>query len=52
MQLSRSHKVFGRSFSEFPKSTKKFGYFGMKHEPWRLFVSETMDCKKCGYLNA
>ena len=31
---------------------KTFEYFEKKEEPQRWFVSEIIDCKKRGYLNA
>ena len=51
MQLSRNRKIFSKFFSSFPKAKENFRYFEKKAEPQRLFVSETIDCKKSEYLN-
>ena len=52
MQLSRFEKIFSDFLSEFPKSPQNLVYFEKNDEPQRLFVSEIIDCKKRGYLNA
>ena len=52
MQLSANLKIFAQFFSPFPQSAKTFEYFEKKEEPQRWFVSEIIDCKKRGYLNA
>ena len=44
-------KIFSEFFSAFPESTKNLEYSEKKGEPWKLFVSEIIDCKKQGYLN-
>ena len=52
MQVSQNQEIFSLLFSAFPKSTWKFEYFEIKDEPQRGFLSEIIDCKKQGYLNA
>ena len=53
-----SHAVFSEtqnifsSFSPFLKSTWTFEPFEQRSGPHSRFKSETIDCKKCGYLNA
>ena len=51
-QFSRNRTIFSNFFSAFPKSTENFEYFRKKDELQRLFVSEIIDCKMWGYLNA
>ena len=52
MLLSPNQKTFAQFFSASPESTKNLKYFEKKDEHPRLFVSEIIDCKKRGYLNA
>ena len=52
MQLSVNLKIFAQFFSPFPQSAKIFEYFEEKEKRQRWFVSEIIDCKKPGYLNA
>ena len=52
MQLSLNQKIFAELFSEFPKSTKDVEYLGPEDKPQMLFLSEIIDWKKPGYLNA
>ena len=52
MILPQNQKKFYRFFTAFLESTKNFEYFEKKEEPQRLFVSEIIDCKNRGYLNA
>ena len=52
MQLSKNRKKISEFFSAFPKSRKNFEYFGKNDYPQMLFVSEIIDGKKRGYLNA
>ena len=51
MQLSPNQKLFAEIFSSFPEFKPKLDYFEKKDEPWRLFVSEIIHCKKRSYLN-
>ena len=52
MQLHSNQKIIFKFFSAFPESTQNLEYFATKHESGGLFVSEIIDCKKRGYLNA
>ena len=52
MLLSQNQTIFSIFFSAFPESPKNLKYFEKKDEPQRWFVSEIIDCKKRGYLNA
>ena len=52
MQLSQNQKLFTHFFPAFPKSTYHLEHFEKEDEPQRIFVSEIIDCKKPGYLNA
>ena len=52
MQLSQNQKIFSQFFSALLESTEKLKYFGTKDELPNLFVSEIIDYKKRGYLNA
>ena len=52
MQVSQNQKIFSEFFSAFPKSPYNLEYFEKKDEPQRLFVSEIIDSKERGYLNA
>ena len=52
MQLSPNQKIFSQFFSPFPESTWNLEYFQKKDEFQNLFVSEIIDCRKRGYLNA
>ena len=52
MQLSQNEKIFFEFFAAIPESTSNLEYFEEKNGPQRSFLSETIDCKKRGYLNA
>ena len=52
MGLSKNQNIFSEFFAPFPKFTLNFEYFGKKEEPQMLLVSESIDCKMRGYLNA
>ena len=52
LQLSQNQKIFSDCFSAFPKSTYHSEHFEKEDEPQRIFVSEIIDWKKPGYLNA
>ena len=52
MQLYQNRKIFSQFFSAFPKSAKNLKYFEEKDEPQRVLVSEIIDAKMRGYLNA
>ena len=52
MQLSQNQKIFPDFFPAFPKSTYHLEHFEKEDEPQRIFVSEIIDSKKPGYLNA
>ena len=52
MKLSRNQKVFSEFFSAFAKYTENLQYFVKQDESQRLFLSEIIDCKNRGYLNA
>ena len=52
MLLSQNQNISSESFSAFTDSTENLKSFQKKDEPRRLFVSEIMDYKKQGYLNA
>ena len=45
-------KKFSKFLAAFPESTQNFIYFEKKDGLQRLFLSEIIDCKKRGYLNA
>ena len=49
IHLSPNQNRLAQFFSAF---TKHLEYFKKKDEPWKLFVSEIVDWKKRGYLNA
>ena len=52
MQLSPNQKTFYQFFSAFPESTSNLEYLEEEDERQRFCVSEIIDCKKRGYLNA
>ena len=52
MQLSPNEKIFSHFLFKFPKSPQNLEYFEKEDENPRLFVSEILDLKKRGYLNA
>ena len=52
MQLSPNQKIFSKFFTALPESIENLPNFQIKDDPQRLFVSEIIDCKKRGYLNA
>ena len=52
MHLSPNQKMFSEFFAAFPESIWNLEYFWEKDELGRLFVSEIIDYKKRGYLNA
>ena len=52
MQLSQSQKIFSKFFALFQESTSNLEYFWKTDDAHRLFVSQLIDCKKWGYLNA
>ena len=52
MQLPQNQKISSEFLSAFPESTLNLEYFEKEKEPQRLFLSEIIDCKKPGYLNA
>ena len=52
MVLSQNQKIFSRFFYAFPESTWNMEYCEQKDELQRLFVSQIINSKKQGYLNA
>ena len=52
MQLSPNQKIFCHFFLTFQNLHKSLEYFEKEDDPQRLLVSEIIDCKKPGYLNA
>ena len=52
MQLSQNQKIFSEVFSAFPETRQNLEYFEKEDEPQRAFLSEIIDCKKWGSLNA
>ena len=52
MQLSLNQKMFSEFFSSFPQSTYILKYFEKKDDPQRLFLSQFIESKMWGYLNA
>ena len=52
MLLSQKKSIFYQLLSVFPEYTQNLEYFEKKDEPLKLFVSQIIDCKKRGYLNA
>ena len=52
MQLSLNQKMFSEFFSSFPQSTYNLKYFEKKDDPQRLFLSQFIESKMWGYLNA
>ena len=49
--ISKSKNIFS-TFSAFPEPTSNLTYFENKDEHQRLFLSEIINSKKWGYLNA
>ena len=52
MLISENLKLFSEFFSAFPSSTYNLEFFEKKDESQRLFLSEVIDSKMNGYLNA
>ena len=52
MQLSQNQEIVSQIFSASPDYTYYLEYFEKKYEPRKLFLSEIIDCKIQGYLNA
>ena len=52
MQLSPNVEKFSQLFSAFSESALNLEYFQKKDEPPTLIVSEVIECKRRGYLNA
>ena len=52
MQLYQKIEIFYQFLSKFLKSTSSFEHFEKKDEPHRWFISEVIDCKERGYVNA
>ena len=52
MQLPQNQKYFLNFFLNFRNLQKFETLWKKKNETQRLFVSEIIDCKKQGYLNA
>ena len=52
MHLSTNQKIFSWFFYAFPGSTSNMEHVWEKDELWRLFVSQIINYKKLGYLNA
>ena len=52
MQLYQKLEIFPEVFSKFLKFSWIFEHFEEKDEPHSSFISEVVDCKKRGYLNA
>ena len=52
MELSPNRKIFSEFFSGLPDSAWNWEYFEKKDESQTLFVSDIIDYKKWGYLNA
>ena len=50
--LSANFKVFSQLCPSFPKSASNFEHFGKKDMPNTWSISEFMDWKRRGYLNA
>ena len=52
MQLYQKIKISYQFLAKFLKATSNFEHFEKKGEPHRWFISEVIDCKKRGYINA
>ena len=52
MQLYQKIEIFYQFLSKFLKSTSSFEHFEKKDEPHRWFISEVIDRKERGYVNA
>ena len=52
MLLLQNQKIFSYIFSAFLESRQNLESFEKKDESQKLFVSEIIDCKNRGYLNA